>query len=286
MSLYSYDKSDNFNSKNIDDFIIDKNLWETDSKVTLVSLVNGIYNSVKKTASSSRIASIIIPSIFIFAGIGFIYRQLYPEIQQSIAQTEGYLNQGTISPVSDEYIDLGQFISKPSSFADLTKKALSENVLLDDNISQHYQGIFYISIPSLGIDRLPVTANVDSTAEQSYLPILTSSLAHFKSTGLPISNVQNNIVVYGHSISQTYAPSANNPMVAFSLLPNLKVGDEIFLEIDGQTFKFKMQRSKIVDPSDVSILTGTKGKRTLTLFTCYPAGNNAQRYVAVARPVD
>ncbi len=286
MSLYSYDKNNDFNSKTSENIAIAELGWDTPKKVTLSSLIADLYRGIKNAASSSRIASIIIPSIFIFAGVLFIYRQIYPEIQQSIALQKGYLDQGTISPVSEEYIDFAQFISTPESFADLTEKALEENILAEDNLSSQFSGTFYITIQSLGINRLPVTANVDSTNEQNYLPILNNSLAHFKSTGLPISNVENNIVIYGHSISQAYSPSPSNPMVAFSLLHNLKVGDEIIIEIDSRTYKFRMQKSKIVSPTDVSILTGTKGKRTLTLFTCYPAGNNAQRYVAIARPVD
>lgn len=74
-------------------------------------------------------------------------------------------------------------------------------------------------------------------------------------------------------------------MVAFSFLPDLKVGDEITIEIDGKTFTYQMFRSKIVEPNDLSIITGTAGKGTLTLFTCFPLGSDAKRYTAVARPV-
>src|SRR5690606_20263638 len=133
--------------------------------------------------------------------------------------------------------------------------------------------------------RLPVEANVDSSSEESYNLALQDSLAHFKGTGLPISDVQNNIVIYGHSASPNYNPRRTDPEVAFSYLPELKVGDDIIIEIEGKEYRFKMYRSKIVEPDDTSVITGTKGKRTLTLFTCYPIGANSQRYVALAREV-
>ncbi|MDQ7020338.1 MAG: sortase [Candidatus Dojkabacteria bacterium] len=78
-------------------------------------------------------------------------------------------------------------------------------------------------------------------------------------------------------------PSTDNPMVAFSYLHRLKVGDDIYLEIDGVEYHYRMRRSKIVDPNDLSIITGSKGSKTLTLFTCHKPGDNKERYVAIAR---
>ena len=153
----------------------------------------------------------------------------------------------------------------------------------NDLKSLSYKGNFFISIPSIGLNRLAVEANVDSTTEDSYNNALKDSLAHFKNTGLPISEIKNNIVIYGHSASPNYNPQRSDPEVAFSFLTEMKVGDKIIIEIEGEKHEFTMSRSKIVKPDDVSIITGTKGKRTLTLFTCYPAGNNTERYVIIAR---
>lgn len=288
MNKYTYKKISN-KSCTHDQIIIDENRYKDflpKEKSTMVSVFNSIYQSFKSLTNSSRIASIIIPSIFIFSGFAFIYRQVFPEIQQVIQKNAGYLDQGNISPVSEDFIDLSAYVSKAENFEDITSKALNDNILLPDNQSLDFSGTFFISIPSLGINRLTVTANVDSTSENSYQPVLNRSLAHFKSTGLPISDIKNNIVIYGHSISMNYNPSRQNPMVAFSFLPELKIGDEILIEMNNQQYKFAIQRTKIVEPTDVSIITGARGRRTLTLFTCYPLGSNAQRFVAVAREIN
>lgn len=237
----------------------------------------------KKFNKKRFFTGIIIPLISILFGTFLIYREFVPEIQKILQDNNNYLSQGNISPVSDSYVNFEQFLSNPSGLNLLSEKAFEQNILETDSKSLSYQGNFYITIPSIGINRLPVEANVDSRNEDSYNLALKDSLAHFKNTGLPISDIKNNIVIYGHSASTNYNPSRSDPEVAFSFLTEMKVGDPIIIEIEGERHEFIMSRSKIVKPDDISVITGTKGKRTLTLFTCYPAGNNTERYVILAR---
>lgn len=285
MPLYTYSKNNPNDVKKQSESMIIEYYESKSEKITIFKIFSGIFQSIQYLVNTSNLANFLVPGIFIILGSVFIYKQFFPDIQQAIEQNAGFLAQGSITPVSDEYINFKEYISNPAGLSEVSSIAFSENILADDIQSKSYRGIFYISIPSLGINRMPITANVDSTTEESYMSVLDTTLAHFQNTGLPISDIQNNIVIYGHSASQNYGPRVDDPMVAFSFLPDLKVGDDIVLEIEGKTFNYKMQRSKIVDPNDTSVITGTKGKRTLTLFTCYPAGNNAKRYIAIARPV-
>jgi LPXTG-site transpeptidase (sortase) family protein len=221
----------------------------------------------------------------IVIGLFFIYQQFFPAIQGIFVESTHALEQGNISPVTESYINVSQYVSNPSGLSELIKTALQENILQDDQTSLNFRGEFSVSIPSLGMNGLPVEANVDSTNEASYNKVLTHSLAHFQSTGLPISTVENNIVIYGHSASPNYNPKPTDPYVAMSFLPNIKVGDSIFIDIDNKSYEFKVYKNKIVDPTDVSIINGTKGKRTVTMFTCFPLGSSAERFVTVAREV-
>lgn len=287
MNLYSYKKENKrqlyyVNGKPVIDNII---VQSSDSSQNQNTISIQKISQKFETYKGSQFAGLIIPLILIITGVFFIYRQFFPDIKQFFENNSGYLNQGNISPVSDSYVNYDIYLSNPSGLPELTKKALEENILTLDDKSLHYTGNFHISIPSLGIERLPVEANVDSSSEAIYNEALKDSLAHFKSTGLPISDVQNNIVIYGHSASPNYNPRRNDPEVAFSYLAELRVGDEMTIHIEGKDYKFVMYKSKIVDATDTSIITGVKGKRTLTLFTCYPAGNSSQRYVALAREV-
>ncbi len=296
MALYTYEK--NIKSSDLKDNVS----FEPKDKTFEVSNLHGdnsvnalpsIWEVPQKTYSlldtlgtKSKLANIMIPALFILAGGFFIFKEFSPDLKQTIQERNGLLAQGTISPVSDEYINLSEYISNPVGLSQLTSEALNEHVLLEDQTSLSYEGTFYISIPALEFERLPVKANVDSTSESTYQQALNQSLGHFKGTSLPVSDVENNMVIYGHSAGSNYNPQRNDPVVAFSFLHELKVGDDIFIEIEGKRYHYKMYRSKIVEPTDVSIITGTPGKKTLTLFTCWPQGNNSSRYVAIAREAD
>lgn len=287
MALYSYKKSKTerrFSSPN-DEFFIQDYREKNGIFNKILSIPKGIHRDLATAMQKSSMANIVIPVFFITVGSIFIYKEFFPDIQAALQTSNGYLAQGNVSPVSDQYLDITSYISKPQGFKELTIEALNEHTLEEDIVSIEYQDTFYLTIPSIGIDHLPVQSNVDSTTESIYNQVLETKLAHFKSTGLPISNIKNNMLIYGHSASPNYNPSAKDPQVAFSYLPNLKVGDEITITIDGKDYKYVMSSSKIVKPTDTSVITGAKGKQTLTLVTCFPLGSNENRYVAVARPV-
>ncbi len=263
--------------------------WDFDTqtfkKRNITRKINFFNEVIDEIVKNISFANIIIPVILISLGLYFIGRQFLPDIQYHIQAKNGLYTQGTAALVSETYINLPDYISNPKGLGELTAQALNQHILQKDETSLNYNKVFYLSIPSLGFDKLAVEANVDSSTESAYIAALEDSLAHFKYTGLPISDVQNNIVIYGHSSAPSYNPKRSDPMVAFSFLDELKVGDDIYIEMEGKQFHYKMQRSKVVKPDEVSIITGTPGKRTLTLFTCTPDGSDENRYVAVAREV-
>jgi LPXTG-site transpeptidase (sortase) family protein len=244
------------------------------------------YGILQSLVNSSRFAQIVIPGILILIGLGFIYKFIYPEIKTQLEERNGLVAQGTTALTANDFLDRSQYISNPAGLlGDVATEAFQQNILQIDTVSKSYNKTFYITIPALNIENLPVTPNVDSTTEDSYTSVLHNSLAHFQNTGLPISEINNNMVIYGHSASPNYNPRTNDPEVAFSFLPNLKVGDLIYIDIDGNRYTYRMYKSKIVEPSDFTIITGELNKRILTLFTCYPPGNSESRIVINARPI-
>jgi sortase A len=74
----------------------------------------------------------------------------------------------------------------------------------------------------------------------------------------------------------------------FRGLMNLVAGDAIELESLDGTESYRIERTWIVNPDDVSVLDPTPG-RSLTLVTCYPfyfIGSAPQRYIVRAVRVD
>lgn len=293
MALYSYRKSQT-PSYTVEDvtsgeetIVINQPATKKD-RLTIGKLLSGIKNDIIHLLIVSKVAGFIIPFILIIFGINIIFNQVWPEIEQQIRLSRGDYKSGTASLVEGEYIERSQYLSNPGSeyFKSIGDTAASKHILQSDPVSNNYRGKFTISIPSLGLNNLPVTANVDSSTEASYQNALKSALAHFKGTGLPFSPVNNNIVVYGHSSSGDYYERTKDIAGAFSRLNKIKIGDIVSITMEGNRYDFRITKSKIVEPDETEIITGTTNKRTLTLFTCFPNGNNAQRFVAIGNPIN
>lgn len=258
------------------------------TRVTMWSLIDGIYNSLKILVATSSSAGLVIPVLFMLCGGALIYMQLQPSIAHQLKESAGYYNQGTTSLVQENYIvDKLQYLSNPGSnyFQQLQEQAFSTQGFAIDNESLNYEGTMYLTIPSIGFDRLPIRGNVESGVRDIYNRVLNTSLAHFKGTPIPGISHGGNTVIYGHSAGGSYNPSPSDVLAAFTFLTDMQVGDVITLELDGTKYSYRMSRSKVVEPNDTSIITGVPGKEMLTLFTCYPPGVNTRRYVIQAVPI-
>ena len=289
MALYEYRKSPIIPKPQSEQDIIEIAPPEPDPKnrLTLGKLLSGLKNDLMQLLIDSKVAGFIIPLILIIFGANIIFNQVWPEIDQKIKQASGYYNTATTTLVEGDYIEREQYLSNPGSayFKQINSQAQGKHILLPDPVSNKFSGRFNLSIPALGLNKLPVTANVDSNDEASYKAWLNKGLAHFKGTGLPISEVNNNIVIYGHSSSGDYYERTRDVAGAFSRLNRIKIGDIIEIDMNGKTFQYRVRFTDIVDPNETEIITGTTNNRTLTLFTCFPNGNSAQRFVAFANPV-
>ncbi len=74
-------------------------------------------------------------------------------------------------------------------------------------------------------------------------------------------------------------------MAIFSTLPTLKNGDDIFVEYDGVSYKFKVEEIFEIYPTDIQILEQNNSDSFLTLVTCTPPGDprNPKRLIVRAR---
>jgi sortase A len=130
---------------------------------------------------------------------------------------------------------------------------------------------YTISIPKLKIQNALVTVAGDD---------LDVSLVHYGGTALP--GEYGNTVIFGHStLVQFYNPK--NYKTIFSLLPTLKVGDEIHISYDGILYKYVVYNLTVSEPSDLSALAQRFDDSYLTLVTCVPPGTYWQRLHVFAK---
>ena len=71
-------------------------------------------------------------------------------------------------------------------------------------------------------------------------------------------------------------------LAPFRHIDSLDPGDKITLKMPYGTFVYSVQKSEIVDPSDIGIIHDT-GYERLVLSACNPLYSASQRYIIYAR---
>ena len=91
--------------------------------------------------------------------------------------------------------------------------------------------------------------------------------------------VNGNIVIAGHRFLYT----AKNGGYFYNL-PELKLGSKIYVRWKDTVYEYEIYNTKTVLPEQVDIRNNDpKVSKKLTLYTCYPLGSTAKRYVVEAK---
>lgn len=104
-------------------------------------------------------------------------------------------------------------------------------------------------------------------------PVLDRGVGHYVRSVMP--GVRDNSVLSGHRDT------------VFANLGQVKVGQLITIKMPTGTFTYKVNRLRIVDKDDRTVIVPTP-EATLTLSTCYPfryIGNAPKRYIVVAKMI-
>jgi LPXTG-site transpeptidase (sortase) family protein len=135
-----------------------------------------------------------------------------------------------------------------------------------------------IQIPSINVDA-PVQYE-PSTIEWKIQLALRNGPDHYGATAMP--GQAGNTVIIGHSSGQPWAPG--NYKFVFTMLDKMKVGDKIFLDYKGTRYIYRVGGTKVIQPTDMSVLAPTKTPQ-LTLITCTPVGTSKNRRVITAAQI-
>lgn len=123
----------------------------------------------------------------------------------------------------------------------------------------------------LAIPRLNLTAMVEEGVGEN---VLRRAAGHIPNTALPGS--AGNVGVAAHRDT------------LFRRLKGITAKDRIVLSTPKADYQYEVVSTRIVKPSDVSVLDPSPGEKTLTLVTCYPfeyVGNAPKRFIVRARQI-
>ncbi len=98
---------------------------------------------------------------------------------------------------------------------------------------------------------------------------------HFPTSSLP--GKKGNVVIIGHRFK--YIPPATN---TFFNLDKAQIGDQVKINVGGETYTYVITDTSIAEPNDVSVIQQTDDYR-LTLITCTPLWTSEERLVITAK---
>ena len=130
---------------------------------------------------------------------------------------------------------------------------------------------YTISIPKLDITNATVST-------QDY--DLAKHLVNYQGTAVPPE--KGNTVIFGHS-TLPWLFSQKDYKTIFADAYKLNVGDEIIVNVQGVTYKYKIENITVVDPANTSVLEQNYTDSFLTLITCTPPGTIWKRLVIRSR---
>jgi sortase A len=122
----------------------------------------------------------------------------------------------------------------------------------------------------LGLMKIPSIKSSVNIFQGTDSKTLKKGVGHYVRSVMP--GVQDNSVISGHRDT------------VFSNLGKVKVGAYIFIALKNETFLYEVNKIRIVDKDDRTVIVPTDEAR-LTLSTCYPfryIGNAPKRYVVIA----
>ncbi len=196
---------------------------------------------------------------------------LYFEVQFRVIQARGITYKIADSESVTEIVK-GEDKSQPS-FGDLLTGEKEQEIAAPDEE-------FSIVIPKIGAAS-KISPNVDPSNEDSFLPVLKTSVAHAQGTVFP--GMPGNIYLFAHSTDNFWDVGRYNAI--FYLLKDLEVGDEISVFYQGERHNYFVSDKQIVDSDDVSLITDANtGNEQLILQTCWPPGTTWKRLLIFARP--
>lgn len=176
-----------------------------------------------------------------------------------------YLVMNKLNPISDligqGIASLSQDYTDARNWYPQVKSSIAQETSID-----HYS----ISIPSLKIDNAVV-----STKDYD----LSRHLVQYFGTALPGEN--GTAVVFGHSTLPQWFDSKNYKTI-FATLHNIKTGDEIVVNVNDVTYKYKIFSINITGPDDINMFSQSYDHSYITLITCTPPGTIWKRLIVRA----
>ena len=128
-------------------------------------------------------------------------------------------------------------------------------------------------IPDIGVEMPAIVTGKEYKEEDAYSAMDRGAWLYTQ-TSTP--DAGGNTVLTGHRFK--YMPPHSNTLYS---LDKIQKGDDILVYWKGREYIYRVNNSKVIEPTDLSVLEPTDTP-TLTIITCTPLFSTAQRLVVTA----
>lgn len=126
-------------------------------------------------------------------------------------------------------------------------------------------------LPSIGVNT--------EIIEGKNINVISKNQGVLRETPNVNPTVEGNMVIVGHRFLYT----AKNGGYFYNL-PELKINDTFFVDWKDKVYEYQVYNTKTVFPSQVDIRNNDQlVPKKITLYTCYPLGSTAKRFVVEAK---
>ena len=216
--------------------------------------------------------------LILFIGIVIVFYIFYPLLSWQIYFAPALASSTILTPIPKSTIvnssEIGSLISQAGNSLSGVDYTNAKNWFPGFNPETPEQPkipSYTISIPKLKINSATV-----STRDNN----LAIHLVNYQNTAIPPDN--GTAVIFGHStLPQLFNP--NDYKTIFATAYQLKIGDEIYANVNGVSFKYRIFNISVVEPTNISIFEQDYSNSYLTLVTCTPPGTIWKRLIIKAK---
>lgn len=215
-------------------------------KTKVAQLKHDITDTVKTQAKKARKSRHFVPILSALGvGIAFLFLQFN---SVAFAQVKSYVSPG-----------------------DLSNDALIVDPTANPNVGPEPKLI----IPKINVE-VPVDYSITGLTEAQIQTSLRDGATHYNLPGADAVPGQNgNTVILGHSSNDIF--NEGKYKFVFVLLDRVQVGDTFYLNYNSKRYIYKVTKTQVIDPNQVSALQVGTGKPMATLVTCTPPGTALKR---------
>lgn len=140
-----------------------------------------------------------------------------------------------------------------------------------------------IIIPKINVNA-PVVYGLDDLSESGSQEALRDGVIHYPISGASaLPGQKGNTVLLGHSSSDFFKPG--NYKFIFVQLNRLSTGDLFYLDYQSKRYTYRVYKTEIIRPDEVSKLAIGDAKPYATLITCDPPGTATNRLIIYAEQI-